>query len=145
MRNILFRGQTRRKGERVLMDGTPIDSNWVYGGTSEVSKDTGDFSIIYQTEPEIQKYPVYTNTICQYTGLTDKNGKKIFEGDIVFVTDVIGYSGQVDTGIGEIIFLEGLWYIDGRVQNGLYDIDRCFQIEVIGNVFDNTELIKESD
>lgn len=30
--SILFRGQTRKKGERVRLDGTPVPSNWVYGG-----------------------------------------------------------------------------------------------------------------
>lgn len=32
MRTIKFRGMTRRKGEKVRLDGTPIDGNWVYGG-----------------------------------------------------------------------------------------------------------------
>lgn len=139
MREILFRAQTRRKGENVRLDGTPVDSNWVYGG---VLQGEGDFSVIYQAEPEIEKYPVYTDTICQYTGLIDKNGNKIWENDIVFVTDDNGCSGQVDTGIGEIDFLEGLWYISGYVQNGLYDINKCFQIEVIGNMFDNSDLLE---
>ena len=34
MREILFRGQTRKKGEKVSLDGTPVDSNWVYGGVA---------------------------------------------------------------------------------------------------------------
>ena len=89
----------------------------------------------------IVMHEVIPDTICQYTGLTDKNGNKIWENDVVFVTDDDGNSGQVDTGIGEIDFLEGLWYISGSVQNSLYDINKCFQIEVIGNVFDNPELV----
>ena len=40
----------------------------------------------------------------------------------------------------------GLWYIDGRVQNGLYDIfNQGFSIEVIGNKFDNPELLESED
>lgn len=80
-------------------------------------------------------------TICQCTGLKDKNGNLIWENDIVFVTDGNGCSGQIDTGVGEIDFLDGLWYISGKVQNALYDIDKCFQLEVIGNIFDNPDLL----
>ena len=74
--------------------------------------------------------------------MKDKNGSMIWENDIVFVTDDEGCSGQIDTGVGEIDFLEGLWYISGSVQNALYDIDKCFQIEVIGNILDNPELLE---
>ena len=90
-------------------------------------------------------YVVDADTICQYTGLKDRNGRKIFENDVVFVTDDEGRSGQVDTGVGEIDFLEGLWYISGNVQNSLYDINKCFLIEVIGNIFDNPELLGGAD
>lgn len=80
------------------------------------------------------------STICQCTGLNDETGKLIWENDIVFVTDDDGNSGQVDTGVGEVDFLEGLWYISGNVQNALYDINKIHQIKVVGNIFDNPEL-----
>lgn len=80
-REILFRGQTRRKGEKVRISGEPVDSNWVYGG---IFPGEGDFSIIYQTKPKIEKFTVYSDTVGQFTGLTDKNGlTKIFEYDII--------------------------------------------------------------
>ena len=66
-KNILFRGQTRKKGEKVTMSGTPIPSNWVFGGIFP-QNNGGDFAIIYQQDPEIQKFPVYAETVCQYTG-----------------------------------------------------------------------------
>ncbi len=102
-----------------------------------------DFSEL-MTE-NIDRFVIDEKTICHYTGLTDKNGQKIWEHDFAFVTDGDGCSGQFDTGLGEIIFFDGLWYIDGHVQNALYDINRCFQIEVRGNAFDNPELLQEEE
>lgn len=78
-RAIKFRGQTRRKGEKVKLDGTPVECNWVYGG---IFLGQGNFSIIYSYEP-IEKYPVYTDTVGQSTGKYDISGKEIFEGDII--------------------------------------------------------------
>ena len=85
--------------------------------------------------------------IMLFTGLLDKNGKKIFEGDIVKVVDENGEINELqpDTGIGAIEFLYGSWYISEDVDNGLYDIIRNYSIEVIGNKFDNPELVEVSD
>lgn len=134
MREILFRGQTRRKGEKVRMDGTPVESNWVYGG---VLQGTGDHSIIYQTEPDIEKKVVYTDTLGQYTGLTDKNGVKIFEGDIVRYVDTI-HKVVLEQRNGTAYF--GLVYSPiETLPFGHYQDLR--QLEVIGNIYDTPELI----
>ena len=67
MREILFRGQTRRHGEKVNMRGDKLPGRWVYGG---VLQGPGDFSIIYGGENlgDIEKHTVYTDTIGQYIG-----------------------------------------------------------------------------
>lgn len=147
MREILFRGQTRRKGEKVRMDGTPVESNWVYGG---VLQGTGDHSIIYQTEPDIEKKVVYTDTLGQYTGLTDKNGAKIFEGDIVEGT---AYSGKF---VGIIVWIDEIGGFGVRYRKRQEatawensSILKCaskgrtdeFTAEIIGNIYDNPELL----
>lgn len=128
MREILFRGQTRRKGEKVRMDGSPVDSNWVYGG---ILPGEGDRSIIYQTEPEIDKFPVYSDTVGQYTGVKDKNGTRIFGGDIV----------NCNYFCGVVYFYEGAWCVSekDKYPEDLYDL---INIEVIGNIYDNPELLE---
>lgn len=51
----------------------------------------------------------------------------------------------MDEGIGNIEFCGGVWYVDGEPNNSLYDIaeyDDAAEVEVIGNIFDNQELMK---
>lgn len=139
MREILFRGQTRRYGEKVTWSGKKIKSNWVYGGIFPQNGE-GDFAIIYQQKPTVEKYPVYADTVGQYTGMKDKNGNKIFEGDIVDFPDrsdgdrygVIQYdSEETEFIIICDLFCEGL---------GRYHYSR--NVEVIGNIYDNPELLR---
>lgn len=139
MREILFRGQTRRKGEKVRMDGTPVESNWVYGG---VLQGTGDHSIIYQTKPDIEKKVVYTDTLGQFTGLTDKNGVRIFEGDIIkhydksLVGDPVSDIGAVKWDCKECMFFRT------SLRSGKDKFINSHGIyEVISNIYDNPELL----
>lgn len=139
MREILFRGQTRRYGEKVTWSGKKIKSNWVYGGIFPQNGE-GDFAIIYQQKPTVEKYPVYADTVGQYTGLKDKNGTKIFEGDIIDFPD---RSDGDDYGIVQYDVDETEF---GFVHNLIYDgLGRHYcsrDIEVIGNIYDNPELLR---
>lgn len=165
MREILFRGQTRRYGEKVRMDGTKLPGKWVYGG---IFPGEGDHSIIYgwkfdteQSAKGIAKYPVYSDTVGQYTGLTDKNGLKIFEGDIIcavaedtneklFAT--VNFGEYDDANALENDHFVG-WFLSFRVNGGIVNVsilngksDNMLAIkmsEVIGNIYDNPELLEE--
>ena len=142
MRDILFRGQTRRKGEKVRMgDGKPIDSNWAYGGIFPQNKG-GDFSIIYQYEP-IEKHVVYADTVCEYAGIEDKNKTKVFEWDIVRCV----YNGKLFIGV--VVWNEDdLGFEASNMKNGadreFQYLGCCEEIEVIGNIFDNPDLLPTS-
>ena len=134
MREILFRGQTRRKGQKVWMDGTPVDSNWVEGYGVCMGK--GDFSVIYAGHP-VEKFVVYTDTVGQFTGLTDKNGKRIFEGDIVQGKDRLEKHLEV---FGYIDHKNGSFVITGDFMTHYRWLD--YEVEVIGNIHDNPELLE---
>lgn len=137
-REILFRGQTRRYGEKVRVgDGEKLPSNWVYGG---VLQGGGPFSIIYNDK--FVKYPVYTDTLGQYTGLTDANEEKIFEGDILRFS-YTGKNRGVE-GVATVVFKRGKFGVEWGWHKELVCIDGFAntKIEVIGNIYDNPELLE---
>ena len=85
--------------------------------------------------------------LVQYTGLKDKNGKEIYEGDIVTVP--IPETDYKTREVGEVVFwdLSGGWEIMNGMNDGfrsLYGKEQN-QLEVIGNRFENPELLKEYD
>lgn len=145
MREILFRGQTRRRGEQVNMAGDKLPGQWVYGG---VLQGTGDYSIIYGGENPgaVEKHTVYTDTIGQYTGLTDKNGVKIYEGDIVEICmPLTGVRPIVQRS--EVYFDNGCYCVLWDGSDRFYNRSRIdgfipqTTFEVIGNIYDNPEFI----
>ena len=142
MREIFFRGQTRRKGQKVWMDGSPVEGNWVYGG---VCHGTGDFSIIYgnldeERERPTEKWVVYTDTVGQFTGLTDKNGTKIFEGDIL--STHFDFNNPEDESRTVVEWGNFRWvtHQPGYEPDEITDFDKGLWT-VIGNIHDNPELI----
>lgn len=138
MREILFRSQTRRYGEKVTWSGKKIKSNWVYGGIFPQNGE-GDFAIIYQQKPTVEKYIVYADTVGQYTGMKDKNGTKIFEGDICSFCDTDG--GLTNY---EVLWFCGKWVVRETSSNVVDDLDLffCERSVAIGNIYDNPELLK---
>ena len=134
MREILFRGKRTDSGE------------WVYGNycIAEKLDKSGVEYFIIEIEAEGSQYYVIPETVGQYTGLTDKNGKKIFEGDIVNVAYNPKYTGISKDRIGnfEVVFNNGC-FMKGSIQNnGLYHFIPSDETTVIGNIHDNPELLK---
>ena len=109
-------------------------------------------------------YDVRPETICQFTGLCDKNGKKICENDILMchgnsedlVKTVFGEFGVRNIETGSIVDKVVGWHYEIIPTDAIsrcepfcysmpltkYYIDRC-EMEVIGNIFDNKELLQE--
>ena len=85
----------------------------------------------------------------EYTGLTDKNGKKIFEGDIVLFEDEspsnYEYHDCTEMRCGVIEYGDNCFYITNRIAVEMEDLIYCggkLDVEVIGNIFDNPEFLK---
>ncbi|MFE9945435.1 YopX family protein [Bacillus velezensis] len=81
----------------------------------------------------------------QYTGLKDKNGREIYEGDIVKVTNSAKEICGIDIGIGKVEWLTkwGFWNVS-NIENGLGDLLFHGHVEVIGNIYEDPELLEAS-
>ncbi|MEE3458746.1 MAG: YopX family protein [Candidatus Faecousia sp.] len=115
MREILFRGKRIDNGE------------WVYGYFYE---DIGSFIKERASSVSTNTHHVDPSTVGQYTGLTDKNGKRIFEGDLL----VLATSRP-----REVKFAYGGFYMEGTTLPFRYG----GKFTIIGNIHDNPELLGE--
>lgn len=127
MREILFRGKRVYNNEWVY--GMPCcDSSELRGVDSVQSFDGGIYYII----PE---------TLGQYTGVIDKNGKKIFEGDVV----------KYDGTCGKIVFSEYHGAFMSKEKDIYYEwLSRIPRrgtgiMEIIGNIYDNKEILESKE
>ena len=127
MREILFRGKRK-------------DTNWWEIGyySTYTTSDGVVHSFINGFE-----YEVYPETVGQYTGITDRNGKMIWENDIVEKNDInaVGWGRK---RICTVSFDElGYWSITTTLGDGYFIGEfNNERLEVIGNIFDNPELIQ---
>lgn len=136
MREIIFRGKRADNGE------------WVYGSLiTERNMFDGNLMTMHiqDIEEPYDDNLIDDETVGQFTGLTDKNGTKIFEGDIVKHIQKYEISGEVKS-IAVIKWNEAYscWsveYTNGRITAFLGT--EYHKLEVIGNVHDNPELLKE--
>ncbi len=137
MREMLFRGKRTDNGKWVEGRGIIKNKYWA-------SILTATFIGSYRVRPEydVNEFSVIPETVGQYTGLADKNGKKIFEGDILEFTNNDGEKTHYEIFWNEA---KSAWYI--REHHGFED--DCIewnpkQFKIIGNIYDNPELMRKS-
>ena len=144
--------------KQILFRGKRIDNNeWVHGFYFESLADGMKHCYIkYETWDEgFVTYEVIPETVNQFTDLCDKNGKKIFEGDIISATAldtgeeqraVIGFGNFIDENnndkyIGFFIEFDGI-----KTTITQLSMEECKnRIEVIGNIYDNPELLEDME
>ena len=131
MREILFRAKIKTDNTQYKKD------DWVQGDYVRIIDGKRFIPHIYS------KGEIIENTISQYTGLTDKNGKKIFEGDIVKAQDDV-YGSPFYYGIvGKVVYNETAFFIEtANIIDSQYLFNECAVYEVIGNIHDNPELMR---
>ena len=136
MREILFRGKKVENGA------------WVEGGFFQAPNDDIPFIVIFKNGLPMFS-DVAPETVGQYTGLTDKNGTKIFEGDIILFEDECPtnyeYHDCTEMRCGEIKFDDGEFYLTNRIAVEMGDLiyDGKLDGVIVGNIHDNPELLEE--
>lgn len=133
MREILFRGKNK------------VDGEWPIGSLTHDTKYGNCFIEVCVHQGICEE--VIPETVGQYTGLCDKNGKKIFEGDIVQY-ELHGIRNRAVIKYGapkEDSFCYG-WYLDDNNGNTAFLLCKNwiknYNCQVIGNIHDNPELLK---
>lgn len=135
MREILFRGKQLDNGQWV--EGSLLyDPDLVHYSIDGFSYYTGECGVERDTFCQAVRF----DTVGQYTGFKDKNGARIFEGDILQFCNNDGECTNY-----EVVWFGNRWTVVESGTNSADDLDIffCEHSEVIGNVYDNLELLKE--
>lgn len=155
MRDILFRGKRIDNGEWVLSgniirfipeNGEGLIFIPAHSEPCICDHDENDNIIAFEKG---MFYKVDTKTVGQYTGLHDKHGKRIWEGDIVrYAERRLG--GEYVSVVHPVTFDEGgfcahHYFLNNWLRNGLGGNTKLEDIEVIGNIHDNQELLERGE
>lgn len=124
--------------DRYLFKAKRVDNGeWVIGQYVNTCypkdcKKTGHFIVEYPNH----FHEIYTSTICQCTGLKDKNGKLIWEKDIV--------NAITSNQLGEPVYIKNIVVVTSDYKL-MFKLDFSNELERVGNIFDNPELLESEE
>ena len=130
MREILFKAKRKDNGEWIkgsYIKDPMLEIHYIF--CDNYDKNAEDYCENIEIIPE---------TLCQYTGMKDENGKKIFENDIVIYDDGLA---KIEWNNSCKAFLVVIFYMGYSVEEDLRKIKGC-NLKVIRNIFDNPELLE---
>lgn len=135
-REIKFRGKTLDTGEWVYGDiWQPNTSEPLRHRFGEVYIHSHVDGSLHQVDPE---------TVGQLTGLPDKNGREIWEGDIIEASDFLLGDSFTKANIGSVVFNDGGFKVTNEHKNATRLTNEAiegYSVAVIGNIHDNPELL----
>lgn len=123
----------------ILFRGKRVsDGKWVQGYYACLPDAAGSVHMIFAPaeNPDESNQTCYIdpNTVGQYTGLTDKNGERVFDGDIIKTGSAVSYVYWDEKSLCWSVY-------DGKADAALAYYE-SYEVEVIGNVCDNPELLE---
>lgn len=154
MREIIFRGKR-------LQGGNWVEGYFFKSDINKIERESGKATLIFTPDcdtfimvPECHNsFMVVSDTVGQYTGLADKHGKKIFEGDILRISKIAdGLGGYYQPPLDYPVTVVVKWDLCAWMWETLCEDKRyisfpdawChYECEVVGNIHDNPELLKE--
>ena len=136
----------------VKFRGLKIDSKeWAFGWFTKEKKGSLIVPVIqyykeWDTGDYVDSYEIDGNTLGEFTGLKDKNGKEIYEGDIVLVGETYVGDYRYEDFEGVVEFDEGQYFVDCKYSKDMgCELDnatiRNQGLEVIGNIYQNPDLL----
>ena len=142
MREILFRGKAVNREDGFNYRSNYKNGDWVYGLITKNYNEKYDLATEMTNERGISGIEVDYKTIGQFTGLSDENDVKIFEGDIV----------KYGNTLHEVVFCDfadnayfGIWFADRGEIWAFSPSVAANRMTVVGNIHDNPELIEDGD